>query len=287
MVGRHPHKLPHPDRRGRVVRSPSLAWRRPRAAVLASLSVLVASVVLMSCTPRATDAVEVDPTNPVKDTLLHDSLVQDTSRFGIPWNASVSMGSFVDHRDGWVYRTVQVGSLVWMAQNLEYRAPTPDGSGYGPDSVGRCPSDSRDSCSKYGRLYSWTEAMGLPPIYSNDTAGHMTRVVGICPTGWHLPSSAEWGILQQAAGGVSSGAVLKASAGWGSPGTDHLGMRFLPAGYVDGGMFHDRGITSLFWVMDEYDGVSAWNWYLYDGYSGLLRGLTGKAVGMSVRCVQD
>jgi len=174
-----------------------------------------------------------------------------------------------------------------MAQNLEYRGKATDGQNLTIDSLGTCPGSSRDSCSKYGRLYTWTEAMGVSSIFASDTVGLPPKVVGICPSGWHVPSILEWESLQQASGGASGATSLKATGGWNFAGSDRLGMRILPAGYEDGGVFHDMGVTALFWPMDEYDGVSAWNWYLYESYGGLLRGMSGKSVRFSVRCVMD
>ena len=243
---------------------------------------LVLSIALASCTPEVSDAVLENASLPVST-----PLAQDTSTFGIPWNQGVAFGRLVDPRDGWIYKTVRVGSAVWMAQNLEYRATTSGGQVSTQDAAGLCMGNSRDSCSKYGRLYTWMEAMGVSPLYAADTVGQRSKVVGICPAGWHLPSSDEWSALWQASGGVSGTASLKAVAGWSTAGSDRLGTRFLPGGHEDGGVFYDGGIAAVFWTKDEFDAVSSWNWYLYQDYGGLLRGMSGKSVRASVRCAMD
>ena len=81
--------------------------------------------------------------------------------------------SFVDSRDGKVYKTVKIGTQTWMAQNLNYTMVNSS-----------CYNDSNVNCKTYGRLYTWAAAK---------TA---------CPKGWHLPSDTEWSILETYSGEV-------------------------------------------------------------------------------------
>ncbi len=52
-----------------------------------------------------------------------------------------------------------------------------------------CYGNSSWNCRKYGGLYDWDEAMGYVMMEG-------TR--GICPDGWHIPTDAEWHILESA-----------------------------------------------------------------------------------------
>ena len=97
-----------------------------------------------------------------------------------PWNALITYGSVVDSRDRQVYRTVKIGSQKWMGENLNYAGTiTP---------VGVCYDGDTANCHVYGRLYTWTEVMGVPSTYDTTLLNAKLPSQGICPTGWHVPS---------------------------------------------------------------------------------------------------
>jgi uncharacterized protein (TIGR02145 family) len=123
--------------------------------------------------------------------------------------------TFVDVRDGHVYKKEQIGDQIWMVENLNYAA---DGSlCYGEDGSvtailvpnqngGKTvkPVKPGELCDIYGRLYDWYTAMGDEPSSNLDPSG----VEGVCPVGWHLPSDAEWKKLIDYVG-AHSGTKLK------------------------------------------------------------------------------
>ena len=119
----------------------------------------------------------------------------------------VTLGTMTDSRDGQTYKTVKIGSQTWMAQNLNYKTDS-----------SFCYNDDTSKCAKYGRFYTLANAVDKPE--SECGKGKACRlppgnVQGVCPSGWHLPSKAEWNSLIVAAGGISSaGKVLKSTSGW-------------------------------------------------------------------------
>jgi GMP synthase C terminal domain. len=64
-----------------------------------------------------------------------------------------------DPRDFKVYRTTEIGALIWTAENLRYKV---EGS--------RCFRDQDSNCIKFGRLYNWAQAMDIKSYYLRNTA---------------------------------------------------------------------------------------------------------------------
>ena len=102
---------------------------------------------------------------------------------GDHFNPDITYGCFTDTRgNGQSYRTVDIDGKTWFAENLNY-------AGTGND-IGVCYLSRPDSCAKYGRLYTWTEAMDIGSEYSNTLwSGIDVNHQGVCPVGWHVPLS--------------------------------------------------------------------------------------------------
>lgn len=197
----------------------------------------------------------------------------------IPWNGSITYGSLTDARDGQAYKTVQIGTQTWMAENLNVKV---DSSWWYKNSA--------DSGAKYGRLYQWAAVMGLDASSNGKLWSGALPRQGICPSGWHVPSDAEWTTLSAYLGGTSTaGAKLKSTSGWSyGNGTDTNGFRALPAGYrYYDGSFNAVGNYAGFWSSSEIDAGSAWRRDLNRGNDALYRYDYFKKAGYSVRCLKD
>jgi len=175
---------------------------------------------------------------------------------------------------GKTYKTVVIGNQIWMAENLNYNA---NGS--------KCYEDD-PNCSKYGKLYSWAAAMALSSdCNSKSCASQISeKHRGICPSGWHIPSSREWAVLidyieTQECGCETQPCTgcaityLKATDGWNS--------------LVSG---EEKDTRADWWTTYENDADYAygWNikWRLGEGW-GFFGTLYDKDSLLSVRCLKD
>jgi uncharacterized protein (TIGR02145 family) len=195
--------------------------------------------------------------------------------------------SFTDTRDGKVYTTVLIGTQCWMKQNLNIGTRIAGTSSQTNNGTIEkyCYSNTESNCTTYGGLYQWDEMMQY-----TTTAG----VKGICPTGWHLPTDAEWTSLTTYLGGESvAGGKMKetGTTHWTSPNTgatNSSGFTGLPGGYRDtSGPFYDIGYYGFFWSSSEYSTTLAWFRNLFYYNATVYRSYVTKGFGFSVRCVRD
>ena len=208
------------------------------------------------------------------------------------WNAFIEFvgeyGSLTDSRDGKIYKTVVIENHTWMAENLNYSDST---TYWGMRGRSWCYINSVDSCSKYGRLYSWAAAMDSAGTFSNKglNCGYERgcspkyHVRGICPEGWHLPSIAEWEALAVAVDNIYS-LQAKGYENW-PKATDSYGFTALPASFASYGTFGYIGTGAQFWSSTPEDRYVALRFGLYANNAAL----TGKekTTGLSVRCLKD
>ena len=142
--------------------------------------------------------------------------------------------SVEDSRDGRVYKTIEIGDQVWMAENLKLDVPAEY------DSLTSCPGKDPEKCESIGRLYSWTAAIDSALVYSDGgkNCGYgkycspPAEALGLCPEGFHLPSRDDLAKLMKTVGGYEVGAVnLKSRSGWPYEdfGYDLYGFNGIPA----------------------------------------------------------
>ena len=188
---------------------------------------------------------------------------------------------FMDARDKQIYRKVTIGTQTWMAENLNYETDS-----------SRCYNDSAEYCAKYGRYYTWADAMDSAAVFSDNAKGCgsgktctiKTPARGICPEGWHVPDSTEWKTLYNAMDKSPYAMQAKGFEEW-PDATDAYGFSAFPAGYYSYG-FYDVGSRAYFWIASEYDSDyiniwPLWNNAVIDYY------YYGKGYGFSVRCIKD
>lgn len=198
-------------------------------------------------------------------------------------------GSTVTDIDGNVYKTVTIGSQIWMAENLrttKYSNGDPisnvlnvnEWSALSSGAYANYANDANNS-KTYGRLYNW---------YA------VTDDRSICPTGWHIPSNAEWTTMVASLGGESTaGGKLKepGTSHWSSPNTgadNESGFKALPGGIRGvGGAYSNKGGYGYFWTTTASSSYYSWYRYLYYMGAEVTASSEDHRSGLSVRCVKD
>lgn len=210
--------------------------------------------------------------------------------------------------DGNVYPTVLLGQQCWMQENLR-------ATRYADGTIIDCgstssfnvayryyPNNDSNNVSSYGYLYNWKAVMNNSTSISNPGG-----VQGICPTGWHVPSEAEWTQLLTYVGSQSpyiyngdSTCVAKALAstrGWESNPTENTpgydpetnnatGFSALPAGAYATSPYN-FGSFAYFWSATEENVNIARRLFLQTSNSIVTFSSDVKSTGVSVRCVKN
>ena len=238
--------------------------------------------------------------------------------------------------DGNIYNTVQIGNQCWMKENLRsehYADGTeiPFGGDLGYENESYNHSDDfpfyynnlEVSTSLCGYLYNWASVM-RGGLSSN---ANPSGIQGVCPNGWHVPSTSEW---EQLTAFVSSQsqyvceeqsewiakALSSISSGWTqwccdpltsddcdncSPGqdvasNDAAGFSAYPAGATDGIGSYEANAISLycdvpvasFWSSTQASSNTANKWDIY-GIISIMFNVPDqeKVNALSVRCVKN
>lgn len=236
--------------------------------------------------------------------------------------------------DGNIYNTVQIGDQVWMAENLRTTRYA-DGTEIpiiDIDSISKSlvspyryvpilnASDEQGTyyMARYGYLYNWEAVMHS----AKSSNSNPSKVQGICPDGWHVPSEKEWRQLTKYMSVNSeyshtgylptrSGYFVRMlAATWGWEKSDHrcdpgynpstnnvTGFSALPTGFLKVDFlshskadFKDHGRTAAFWsaTEDALSSNSAYSMRLYyNSDHASIDGTCDKVSYLSVRCVHD
>lgn len=218
----------------------------------------------------------------------------------------IEHGSVTDY-NGNTYNTVKIGTKWWMAENLKVTqynngdvigTTTPATLDISSESTPKYewPCDGMEVLvNQYGRLYIWYAV----------TDSRM-----VCPTGWHVPTDAEWTTLTDyltnngygyQGSGNDIAKSMASNSGWGTDpyiedgmiGKDQAsnngsGFSAKPSGYRYGnGDFGGLGGETIFWSATEINMGEAWFRNLYYFWSQLDAGSYPKNNGHSVRCLKD
>ncbi len=219
---------------------------------------------------------------------------EETTTPMLSWSAHClvpgNCGTFSDSHEtpAKQYKWTKIGTQTWMAENLKVTKyndgiaipNVTDATAWSELTTGAlCDYENTPSNSEtYGKLYNW---------YAVNTGK-------LCPTGWHLPSDAEWTELTDYLGGTSdAGGKLKetGTTHWNSPNTsatNETGFTALPGGYRNNdGSFYSIGSRGYWWSATKLGANDAWYRRMFYNSSIVDRYYDDKGAGFSVRCLKD
>lgn len=192
--------------------------------------------------------------------------------------------------DGNLYKTVGIGTQIWMAQNLKVSklnngTEIPEAKGDEEWRTPRTPkfcwynNDYLNHQRYYGPLYNY---------YSVSTGM-------LCPAGWHVPGKSEWRTLAVYLGGFEKAAgKLKDYNGnfWQGPNKcieNNFGFAALPGGvrHDFNGAFYNSGTDGYWWTASSKDEFRAYIVFMQNESMQLSENEARQGDGYSVRCIKN
>jgi uncharacterized protein (TIGR02145 family) len=207
--------------------------------------------------------------------------------------------------DGNFYKTIKIGDQWWMAENLKvtkYR---------NGDLIGTTTPATLDISSEITPKYQWAyegDESNVGTYGRYYTWFAVTDSRDICPTGWHLPTDAEWTTLADyltnngfgyEGSGSDIGKSMAATSGWdndalagnvGNNQTSNNSSSFtaLPSGVrLSNGTFYTIGFYASWWSTSEINTDEVWYRRLFSSQNALSRANSNKKHGATTRCVED
>lgn len=196
------------------------------------------------------------------------------------------MNTVRDPRDGKIYKTVEIDGKIWMAENLNIGSMIHSSTGglnrdgYQKDTTKiekYCYNNDPKNCETYGGLYQWDAAMR----FGNGDASE-----GICISGWHIPTQAEWKELYlyyEDELSLNSGVELSLGS--------QSGFQALYTGYLIFAerKFYDIGQAGYLWSSTVNNQLNhlAMIRSIYRGRLDFQEDTSQKINGLPVRCVRN
>jgi uncharacterized protein (TIGR02145 family) len=215
----------------------------------------------------------------------------DSSYNGILYNGAwqtndTNTVNSVRDLDGNVYKTVKIGTQIWMAENLrttKYR----DGS-----KITKVIDNTAWSTLTSGAYTYWGNDSATNGIVYGNLYNYYTIISTqkVCPSGWHIPSMDEFQILENYLGKDSAGTQMKTTVGWilNGNGTNKSGFSALPGGIREGaGTFSSILSQGNWWTNTEVSTSSSQMINLTRSSGIIEKIVSSKLSGASIRCIKD
>jgi len=189
--------------------------------------------------------------------------------------------------DGNVYKTVRIGTQLWITENLRttrYNDSTAISTGlsngdWGSASMGAYSVYDGDANNNatYGKLYNW----------------HAVMTGKLAPKGWHVPSESEWQTMIEYLGGssVAGGKLKSTSSLWMAPNTgatNSSGFSGLPSGYRGStGAYSLITKSAYFWAATQRNTTQGEYFLLDNDFASSNANGATKTFGYAVRCIMN
>jgi uncharacterized protein (TIGR02145 family) len=191
--------------------------------------------------------------------------------------------------DGNSYKTVKIGSQVWMVENLKTTRFND-----GTDIPLTNDATAWSNLTTPGYCWYNNDPVTFKDPYGAIYNGFTVAAGKLCPTGWHVPEKEEWLVLREFLGDTLQGGGKLKEAGtahWLSPnkGADNsTGFTALGAGlrYFEGTFASVLSYT-CFWSATATPDDDQWYTGLYFGDAAFITDHRNKKHGFSVRCLKD
>ena len=183
------------------------------------------------------------------------------------------------------YTTITINGKEWFKENLKTtkyangdsieNVPTAGDWGLRTSGAWAYYNNDVNNNSSFGKLYNW---------YA------VTDVKGLCPTGWHVATDADWTSLTANYGtDAAAGNELKAITTWTTPNsnTNSSGFGALPGGGRGGLDFGDLNNKGFWWTSTLFDASSSYARRLEYNTDTVIRYSENNKYGFSVRCVKN
>lgn len=182
---------------------------------------------------------------------------------------------------------LHIGEQIWMTKNLNVstfqngdvipEAKTADDwvkAGENGQPAWCYYNNNVDLGETYGKLYN----------------GHAVNDPrGLAPYGWHIPTDAEWTILEDQLGN-DVGRKMKSTSGWieNGNGSNESGFSGLPGGFrYYNGRFNYFGISGFWWSSSRLNIITLESRHLHFANEIISRDFQWLPYGLTVRCLKD
>jgi uncharacterized protein (TIGR02145 family) len=179
-----------------------------------------------------------------------------------------------DVRDNHLYNTQLIGSQCWLSQNLDYGTFISSSSYQTDNCIAEkyCYNDIPGNCSVKGALYQWDELMQYQAA---------PGIQALCPPNWHVPTEAEWFVLESGLYGQGNAGDSLKSGGF-------SGFNAILAGVIySKTIWTFQNFASLFWTSTRVSAFRAMSHGLNQADKSVSDYPALRSNAFSVRCIKN